>query len=88
MIFSFPGPVEPQLVVQALYDERVQRALDRALFDIRVRRDCRRLRREGMLVREAVEHLAEKHATSEETVRTVVYRKRRRQGRPRVPNHG
>ena len=66
-----------------MHDGRVKRALARALFDAQVRRDYRELRAQGQLVREAVEMLAERHACSEETIRTIIYGKRERQTRSR-----
>ncbi len=56
--FSFLGKVEVDHVLQAMHDGRVKRALARALFDAKVRRDYRELRAQGKLVPEAVETLA------------------------------
>ncbi len=83
MDFSFLGNVEVDHVLQALHDGRVRRALARALFDAKIRREYRELRVQGKLVREAVETLAARHHCSEETIRTIIYGKRERQTRSR-----
>ena len=59
MDFSFLGNVELDHVLQAMHDGRVRRALARALFDAKVRREYRALRAQGKLVREAVEDVEE-----------------------------
>ncbi len=78
---SFLGPFEVEHVVQAMHDERVRHALERALLDGAVRREFRAMRSEGIKVQEAVEALADRCAYSEETIRTIIYNKRRRQAR-------
>ena len=83
MDFSFLGKVEVDHVLQAMHDGRVKRALARALFDAKVRREYRELRAEGKLVREAVEELSARHHCSEETIRTIIYGKREGQTRSR-----
>ena len=83
MDFSFLGSVEVDHVLQAMHDGRVRRALARALFDAKVRREYRALRVQGKLVREAVESLAARNHCSEETIRTIIYGKRERQTRSR-----
>ena len=79
--FSFLGAVEFEHVLQALHDDRVRHALERALLDGAVRREFRAMRAEGVKVQEAVEALADRYACSEETIRTIIYNKRRRQAR-------
>jgi len=65
---SFLGKVEVDHVLQAMHDGRVRRALARALFDAKVRREYRELRADGLLVWEVVETLAARHHCSEERV--------------------
>lgn len=68
---------------RALADERVARALQVALRDVRLRRRFAELRRDGVRVEDAVEQLCGPHVDAEgrpyylsaERVRSIVYRK-------------
>lgn len=75
------GPIDVGLVFEALNDQRVHRALLRAIFDVKVRRDFSELRAEGRLVGEVEASLAERYCCSVETIRTIIYHKRKRQTR-------
>ena len=61
-------------IIEALHDVRVIRALELALRDARIRRQCRRLRKD-MTVMDACEALAEEFYLSPERVKSIVYQK-------------
>ncbi|MEM1096236.1 MAG: hypothetical protein AAGJ10_16680 [Bacteroidota bacterium] len=67
-------------VVEALHDERVLTALNRALRDQRIRRRVDHLRRQGKTVDDAVWIVAEEMGLSDEHIRTIYYDKKRRRG--------
>lgn len=63
-------------IQDALRDERVRRAMERAMRDVAIRREFDRLKGEGHTSTSAIRMLADREGVSEEAIRTVVYRKR------------
>lgn len=80
-LFDHVGPVDVGLVVEALVEDRVGRALAHAKFDVKVRREWQEARAGGHLVGEVEVMMASRYHCSVETIRTIIYFKRRGQNR-------